>query len=215
MSGRKKIVSGVIVVLAVAALTVTVVIVVARTHNPNVAGLYSAQDGREIRIAKDGTLTEAGLPSIGIARRTPLPYWVRGNSIIVGREKVKSPGNAPVAFKVQKDGRLVGWGTVWRKYTVEPNRPLSLVGTYTSVSGDGETLALDRNGAVYVTQPLPTGETVGGGIWVAGKDTVTVTYPVPQRNTNKTVYSVQGGNLTGGGKQLTRTSNRAIVPATL
>ena len=216
MSGRKKIIAGVVVILAVAAVTVTAVLVATRTHNPDVAGLYSAQNGREIRMAKDGTLTEAALPSIGFAVRVPLRYWVRGNSIIVGPASAKSPSNAPVTFKIKEDGRLVGWGTVWREYKVEPYRPSSVIGTYTSVSGDGETLALDRNGAVYATQPLPTGETVGSGIWVAGKDTVTVTYPVPQmKNTSKTVYSVQGGNLSGGGKQLVRTSNRAIVPATL
>lgn len=214
MSGWKKIVLGVIAVVVLAAVTITVVLVATRTHNPDVAGLYSAQNGREIRMAKDGILTEAALPVIGIMVRTPLPYWVRGNSIIVGPKTAKSPGNAPVTFRIQKDGRLVGWGTVWRKYTVEPNRPPSLVGTYTSVSGDGETIALDTNGAAYVTQPLPTGEEVGSGIWVAGKDSMTVTYPVPQMSTNKTVYSVQGENLVGGGKQLVRTSNRAIVPAT-
>jgi hypothetical protein len=104
---------------------------------------------------------------------------------------------------------LVGWDTVWVKHAVAPNRPSSLVGTYTSTASDGQTLALDKNGAVYDTQPLPTGETVGDGTWVADRNVVTVTYGV-----QKMTYTINGKSLVGQGKELVKTSDRAIVPAT-
>lgn len=207
MNHQKRLITGIIAVLLVATGTVTAVLIAVWTHSNDVVGLYSAQDGREIRLTKNGTLAIAALPSIAFAGRTPLQYWVSGNHIIVGSDKARSTA----AFKIHADGRLVGWSTVWRKYRVEPHRPLSLVGTYTSVSGDGEVLALDRNGAVYITQPLPTGETISSGIWVAGQDNVTVSCPDAN---HKTVYSIQGGNLVCGSKKLERTSRRTIVPAT-
>ncbi len=210
MSHRTKILLSIIVVLAVIVVTITVVMVTFQIEDRDVVGLYSAQNGREIRLAEDGKLTEATLPVVGIAVRTPLRYWVRGNQVFVGPEKAKSPKGIPVTFKVQADGRLVGWDTVWRKYRVEPNRPPAIVGTYTSVPG--ETIALDTNGAVYYEKPLPRGEEVGSGIWVAGKDCITITYP---NANNKTVFVLEDGNLVGGGKRFVRTADRAIVPATL
>lgn len=198
-------------VLTVATVTVVAVLALTQSAVPEIAGLYSAQNGREIRLTRNGALTEATLPSIGAFMRSPLRYRIRGNDIFVWPANTEFTSSVPVTFKIRGNGLLVGWGTIWRKYKVEPCRPSALVGTYTSVSGDGQTLTLDRNGAVYCTQPLPTGETVGSGTWVAGKDGVTVTYPYVR---SKTVYSVQGGNLIGGGKQLARTSNRAIVPVT-
>ena len=189
-------------------LVVLGTIVVLQVEDRDVIGLYHAQNGREIRFAENGRLTEATLPVLGIARRTPLRYWVRGNRVFAGQETAKSPKGIPVTFRVQADGRLVGWDTIWRKYRVEPNRPPSLVATYTSVPG--ETIALDTNGAAYYTKPLPRGEEVGSGIWVAGKGGVTITYP----GNNKTTYVVEDGNLVSAGKRFVRTADRAIVPAT-
>jgi hypothetical protein len=209
MNRKLKIVAG-IVVVAVAVVTVAVVLVVTRTPKPNVVGIYTGQNGREIHLAKDGTLTVIGLQYIGTATRVPMRYWVTGNNITVGTGESKSPPKGPTTFKIEGYNRLVGCDTVWVKHTVEPNRPSSLVGTYTSTASDGQTLALDKNGAIYVTQPLPTGETVGDGTWVADRNVVTVTYGV-----QKMTYTINGKSLVGGGKELVKTSDRAIVPATL
>jgi len=215
---QKKIVARIVIVLVVVvAVTVAVVSIVTRTPKPDVVGIYTGKDGREIHLDKDGTFTEiGGLPSIGTATRVPMRYWVTGNNITVVTGKSKSPPKGPTTFKVEGKNGLVGWGTVWVKHTVEPNRPSSLVGTYTSTASDGETLALDKNGAVYVTQPEPTGQTVGAGTWVATENTVTVTYPdLEMKNTLKTTYTINGKNLVWQGKELVKTSDRAIVPATL
>ena len=214
---QKKIVARIVIVLVVVvAVTVAVVSIVTRTPKPDVVGIYTAQNGREIHLDKDGTFTEiGGLPSIGTATRVPMRYWVTGNNITVGTGKSNS-SKGPTTFKVEGKNGLVGWNTVWVKQLVRPNRPTSLVGTYTSNSSDGETLALDKNGAVYVTQPEPTGETVGSGTWVATKNTVTVTYPdLEMKNTLKTTYAINGKSLVWQGKELVKTSDRAIVPATL
>jgi len=215
MSRKKKTVAGIVVAaVVVVVVTVAVVLVVNRTPKPtprpDVAGIYTGQNGREIHLDKDGTLTVIGLQTIGIATRVPMRYWVTGDNITVGTGKSKSPPKGLTTFKIEGYNRLVGWDTVWVKHTVEPNRPSSLVGTYTSTASDGQTLALDKNGAVYVTQPLPTGETVGDGTWVADRNVVTVTYGV-----QKMTYTINGKSLVGQGKELAKTSDRAIVPATL
>ncbi len=210
MNRKQKILAGIVVVLVVVVVVVAVVLVVTRTPRPDVAGIYTGQNGREIHLAKDGTLTVIGLQYIGTATRVPMRYWVTGDNITVGTGKSKSPPKGPTTFKIKGNNRLVGWDTVWVKHTVEPNRPSSLVGTYTSTASDGQTLALDENGAVYYTQPLPTGETVGDGTWVADRNVVTVTYGL-----QKITYTINGKSLVGGGKVLVKTSDRAIVPATL
>lgn len=206
-------------VFALVLLTVLAGVVVAvatRESRPDIVGIYTGQNGREIHLAKDGTLTVIGLQYIGTATRVPMRYWVTGNNITVGTGKSKSPPKGPTTFKIEGYNRLVGWDTVWVKHTVEPNRPSSLVGTYTSTASDGQTLALDKNGAVYVTQPLPTGETVGDGTWVAANNTVTVTYPSHGKERPMTsTYTINGNSLAGEGKELVKTSDRAIVPATL
>jgi len=213
MNRKHKILAGIVVVLAV--VTVTVVVLVSQAPKPDVAGIYTGQNGREIHLDKDGTLTVIGLQTIGIATRAPMRYWVTGNNITVGTGKSKSSPKGPLTFKIEGNNRLVGWDTVWAKHTVEPNRPSSLVGTYTSTASDGQTLALDKNGAVYVTQPEPTGQTVGSGTWVATKNTVTVTYPdLEMKNTLKTTYTINGKNLVGQSKEFVRTSDSAVVPIT-
>jgi len=211
--GVKAIIGTVIVLLA---LAVTITLVVTRQDRLDVAGIYTGQNGREIHLSEDGTLKVIGLQTIGAMTRVPLRYWVSGRDILLGNLNSKSPSKGPVVFKVEPDNNLVGWDTIWFKNVIPLNRPSSLVGTYTSIAGDGQTLALDKNGAAYVTQPLPTGETVGDGTWVAANNTITVTYAGNGKgNPRKSTYAVNGTSLLGGGKELTRTSFSAIVPATL
>jgi hypothetical protein len=208
MNRKKKIIAGIVVVaVVVVVVTVAVIFIVTRSPSPDVVGTYTGQNGREIKLADDGTFTEITRPPWGMMPKGPNHYWVSGNNITIGDSK--SPPKGPTTFKIEGYNRLVGWDTVWVKHTVEPNRPSSLVGTYTSTASDGQTLALDKNGAVYVTQPLPTGKTVGGGTWVADRNVVTIAYGV-----QKMTYTINGKSLVGGGKELAKTSDRAIVPAT-
>jgi len=168
----------------------------------DVVGTYTGQDGREIRLAEDGIFSE--IPdSLGGFRPGTLRYWVTGNSITIGASK--SRPNVSPTFKVEGNNRLVGDSTVWIKQSVKPNRPSSLVGTYTS--SDGESLALDKNGSIYDSQQLPTGSSARTGIWVAGNDAVKVTY-----SEEATTYTISGNNLVGGGKEFVKKSNDTIVP---
>lgn len=215
MDRKKKLVTSSIAFLAVAVGTVAVVLLVVRTPAPDVAGIYTALNGSEIHLAEDGSLTEMGLPTVGGFPRVPLRYRVEGSNIIVVSGNSDSSPKGLINFKIQSDGGLIGWDTAWNKLAVAPPRPPSLVGTYTATPGDGQTLALDKNGAVYTAQPLPTGETVRGGTWVAAENTVTVTYPsYGKASPLKITYTVNGNSLAGEGKELVKTSERAIVPAT-
>jgi hypothetical protein len=216
-SQKKKIVAGIVIVLAVVVVvTVAVVLVVTRTPQPDVVGIYTGQNGREIKLAEDGTFTETALPLGGLAGNGPNHYWVSGNNITIGDAKSRPEG--PPTFKIEGNNQLVGYGTVWVKQLVEPNRPSSLVGTY--ASSDGESLALFNNGAAYDSQLDSQREPSGGfympgGNWVAGKNTVTVTYPdLEMSKTLKTTYTINGKNLVGGGKELVKKSDDAMAPAT-
>jgi|GEM_PF-1675133 len=208
---RKQIVAGIIIVLVVAAVTVAVVSIVTRTPKPNVVGIYTGQNGREIHLAKDGTFTEITLPRWGLTAKGPNHYWVSGKSITIGDSKSRPKG--PPTFKVEGNNRLVGYGTVWVRHLVEPNRPSSIVGTY--ASSDGETLALNKNGAAYDSRQEPLGFSARLGTWVAGKNTVTVTFPNYGKGSPlATTYAINGKNLVGGGKELVKTSDDAKAPLT-
>ena len=55
-----------------------------------------------------------------------------------------------------------------------------------------------------------------GGNWVAGKNTVTVTYPnIQLTNTLQMTYTINGKNLVGEGKELVKTSDDGMVPTTI
>jgi hypothetical protein len=104
---------------------------------------------------------------------------------------------------------------------VEPNRPSSLVGTYTA--SDGESLALNKNGAAYESHYESQEEhlvySARVGTWVAGKNAVLVTYPdihsdVRMSHPVTTTYAINGKTLVGGGKELVKTADDAIVPLT-
>jgi len=209
---QKKIVAGIVLVLTVVVVvTVAVVSIVTRTPKPDVVGIYTGQNGREIKLAQDGTFTEITQPPWVMGGKGPNHYWVSGNNITIGGSKSRPEG--PPTFKVEGNNRLIGYDTVWAKHLVDPNRPSSLVGTY--ASSDGESLALCKNGAVYDTQQEPSGFTARAATWVAGKNTVTVTYPDFQMNNPlHTTYTINGKNLVGGGKELVKKSDDAIAPLT-
>lgn len=219
-SHKKKIVSGIVIVLVVAVVTVAVVLVVTRTPNPNVVGTYVGFNGaEEMSLAKDGTLTPAPISFGGQTGPATQRYWVRGNNIWIDDPK------GPPALKIKGNNRLVGGNNrVWVKQLVKPNRPASLVGTYTSWKPSAESnppssstvpylipysdgvyseswLELDENGGAYVEQPQDGGSSEQSGIWVANKNVVTVTF-----NTEKMTYTIKGKNLVGGGKELAKTS---------
>ena len=60
---QKKIVAGIVLVLTVVVVvTVAVVSIVTRTPKPDVVGIYTGQNGREIKLAQDGTFTEITQP---------------------------------------------------------------------------------------------------------------------------------------------------------
>ena len=214
---KKKIIAGVAIVTVFVGVTVAVVLVMTRTPKPDVVGIYTGQNGREIRLAEDGTFTEITQPHWGLTAKGPNHYWVSGNSIIIGDSTSRPKG--PPTFKVEGGNRLIGYGTVWVKQVVKPNRPSSLVGTY--ASSDGESLALDTNGAAYDSQQEPSPPTAQSlvsarvGTWVAGKNTVTVTYPNYGKGSPlATTYTIDGENLIGGGKELVKKSDNAIAPLT-
>lgn len=197
MNHKKKIVAGIAV--AVAFVAVVVVLVVTLTSKPNVVGTYVGYNGnQEITLARDGTLTR--IPAyFGMSPPSPWRYWVSGDNIIIGTPK------GPPSFKIEGNNRLVTDGQVWVKQLVKPNRPSSLVGTYTS--SDRESLALDKNGAAYDSQSLQNGSSARGGTWFADKNVVTVIFL-----NNKVTYTINGKNLMGQGKEFVRTSDTAIVP---
>jgi hypothetical protein len=211
MNRKKKIVAGIVVIVVVVVAAVAVVLVVTRTPRPDVAGIYTGQNGREIHLARDGTFTEITQPIWGLMAKGPNYYWVSGDNITIGDSK-SGPKGTPT-FKIEANNRLVGWNTVWVKQLVEPNRPRPLVGTY--ASSDGEALALDESGAAYDSQQGPSSLMARVGTWVAGKNTVTVTYPNHGKGSiPTTTYTINGKNLSEGGKELVKKSNNAIAPLT-
>jgi hypothetical protein len=202
MNRKKKIVAGIVIVLVAVVAVTVVVLVVTRTPRPNVVGTYVGLKGaEEITLAKDGTFTEIPV-SFDLSGPPTLHYWVSGNNITIGTPK------GPPTYKIEGNNRLVVDGTVWVKQLVKPNRPSSLVGTYTS--SNGESLALDKNGAAYDTQQSQYGGSARGGTWFAGKNVVTAIFLK-----KKMTYTIDGKNLVGQGKEFAKTSDRAIVPATL
>ena len=209
---QKKTVGGIVLVLTVVVVvTVAVVSIVTRTPKPDVVGIYTGQNGREIKLAQDGTFTEITQPPWVMGGKGPNHYWVSGNNITIGGSKSRPEG--PPTFKVEGNNRLVGYGTVWLKHLVEPNRPAALAGTY--ASSDGESLALNKNGAAWDSQQENSGLSARVGTWVAEKNGVTVTYPdIQRKNVLKTAYTINGKNLVGGGKELVKKSDNAIVPTT-
>ena len=203
----------VFVLVLLAVVAGVVVAVATRESRPDVAGIYTGQNGGEIHLAKDGTFTRITIPLFAraLSVKGSSHYWVSGNTITIGG--TKSGPQGPPTFKVEGNNRLVGDGTVWVKQSVEPNRPSSLVGTY--VSSDGETLALYKNGAIYDSQLDSQRQPSGGyyGTWVAGKNIVTVTYPdLAMKNALKTAYTINGKNLAGGGKEFVKKSDKAMTP---
>jgi hypothetical protein len=210
----KKIIAVVLVVIVLA--TIGVVLAVTLNTHPDVVGSYKGDDGREINLAKDGTFTEITKPPGGLTAKGPDYYWVNGNKITIGDSKSQPKG--PPTFTVEKNNRLVGYGTAWVKQLVQPNRPISLVGTYTS--SDGESLALAKNGAAYESrQEGPSEFSARVGTWVAGKNVVSVTYPdihsdIRTSHPVTTTYAINGKTLVGGGKELVKTADDAIVPLT-
>lgn len=169
MSRKKEIVAGIVVVLAVVVVTIALVMIVTRTPKPDVVGTYSGRNGsEEIILTKDGTFTHIPV-SFGASGPSTLRYWVSGNKITTGYSTSRPTG---IEFKVEGNNRLVGWGTTWVK--AKPNRPSSLVGTYTS--SDRESLALDKSGAAYDSQQSQNGGPLRGGTWVAGKNVVTAMF---------------------------------------
>jgi hypothetical protein len=214
-SKRKKIIAVVLVVIVL--VTVGVVLAVTLNTHPDVVGSYKGDDGREIILAKDGTFTDITKPVWGLTAKGPVHYWVNGNKITIGDSKSRPKG--PPTFKVEGNNRLVGYGTVWVKQLVEPNRPSSLVGTYTA--SDGESLALNKNGAVYESHYESQEEhlvySARVGTWVAGKNAVLVTYPdihsdVRMSHPVTTTYAINGKTLVGGGKTLVKISDAVTVP---
>ncbi len=192
--------------LVLLAVLVGVVVAVAtRKPHPDIIGLYTAENGEEIRFGKNGTFTDIPRPPWGLQPREMNHYRVSGNNITVWDSK--SEPKEPITIKI-KGKRLVGYGSLWTRQLVEPNRPAYLLGTY--ASSDGQSLALDKNGAVYDMQQLPSGYSAGMGIWVAGNDVVKVTYHEGAAQT--TTYTISGKNLVGGGKEFVKKSNDAIVP---
>jgi hypothetical protein len=213
----KKIIAVVLVVIVL--VTVGVVLAVTLNTHPDVVGSYKGDDGREIILAKDGTFTDITKPVWGLTAKGPVHYWVNGNKITIGDSKSRPKG--PPTFKVEGNNRLVGYGTAWVKQLVEPNRPSSLVGTYTA--SDGESLALNKNGAAYESHYESQEEhlvySARVGTWVAGKNAVLVTYPdihsdVRMSHPVTTTYAINGKTLVGGGKELVKTADDAIVPLT-
>jgi len=197
MTRKKKIVAGIVVVV-VAVVTVAVVLVVTRTPTPSVVGTYVGLKGaEEMTLAEDGTFTEIPV-SFDLSGPPTLRYWVSGNNVTVGTPK------GPPTYKI---GGLVVDGRVWVKQLVKPNRPSSLVGTYTS--SNGESLALDNNGAAYDSQQTPYGGSARGGTWFAGKNVVTAIFL-----NKKMTYTINGKNLVGQSKEFVRTSDTAILPVT-
>ena len=182
------------------------VAVATRQSHPDIVGLYTDKKGLEIRFGKNGTFTDVPRPPWGLEPREMNHYWVSGNNITIGDSKTEPKG--PATFKI-KGKQLIGYGTRWTRKLVEPNRPAPLLGTYTS--SDGESLALDKNGAVYDSQQLPSGSSAKMGIWVAGNDAIKVMYQVGPPGQTAT-YTISGKNLLGGGKEFVKKSNDVIVP---
>ena len=202
MNRKHKIIAGIVVVLAVLVVTVAVVSILTLTTKHGVAGTYTGDNGsREITLTKDGTFTHIPISS-GISEPATLRYWVSGNKITTGVSTSRLSG---IDFEVERNNRLIGWGSTWVK--VKPNRPPSLVGTYTA--SDRESLALDKSGAAYDSQQSQNGGSVRGGTWVAGKNVVTAIFL-----TEKTTYTINGKNLVGQSKEFVRTSDSAVVPIT-
>jgi hypothetical protein len=212
MSRQKKMtVAGIVIALVVVvAATVAVVSIVTRTTRSDVVGTYVGQNGREITLDKYGIFTE--ITRFPMGTQIPTRYWVSGNNITIGNSKSR-PNAGPPAFKVEGNNKLVGDGTVWVKQLVKRNRPSSLVGTY--ASGDGTSLILAKNGAAVELGYAPSAVAPAKYcVWVAGNNTITVTFPDFQMNYRlHTTYTINGKNLTGEGKLLVRTSDSAIVPA--
>ena len=196
-------------VFALVLLVVLIGVVVAvatRQSHPDIVGLYADKNGLEIRFGKNGTFTDVLRPPWGLEPREMNHYWVSGNYITIGDSKTEPEG--PATFKI-KGKQLIGYGTLWTRKLVEPNRPAPLLGTYTS--SDGESLALDKNGAVYDVQQLPSGSSAKMGIWVAGNDAIKVMYQVGPPGQTAT-YTISGKNLVGGDKEFVKKSNDVIVP---
>jgi hypothetical protein len=213
----KKIIAVVLVVIVLA--TIGVVLAVTLNTHPDVVGSYKGDDGREITLDKYGIFMDITMSPWTLSPRGLGHYWVSGNRITIGYSELRP--KVPTTFTIEKSNRLVGYGTAWVKQLVEPNRPSSLVGTYTA--SDGESLALNKNGAAYESHYESQEEhlvySARVGTWVAGKNAVLVTYPdihsdVRMSHPVTTTYAINGKTLVGGGKELVKTADDAIVPLT-
>lgn len=200
---KKMFVVGIVVILVV---VVAVVAVVTLTSTPGVAGTYMGRSGGvQITLAKDGSFTQN--PSLS-GLNSPDHYWVNGKNVAIGIA-TSGPKGWPSVLKIEGKDRLVGFGTVWVK--LKPNWPSSLFGTY--ISSDKELLVLGDDGAVADIPHKPSSVAGWTGTWVAGKNTVTVTYPNLEKGSPlKTTYTINGKNLTGGGKEFVKKWNPGVTP---
>jgi uncharacterized membrane protein len=215
-SKRKKTIAGIVAVLvAIVLVAVGVVLVVTLTTQPNVIGTYTSRGGMVIRFSKGGVYTDIWLQETSEGwppgqLPTPNHYWVDGNKITIGNSKSGPKG--PPAFTVVNNNRLVGTGPnyagIWVKQLVKlNNRPASLVGTYTAVGY--ETLLLYKSGAAYDKLTIGAFEQLRTGTWVAGKNSISVTYStsIGTLHLRTMTYTINGKNLVGEGTTLAKTSN--------
>lgn len=193
-------------VLFVVALGVTIAFL---TTEPvgYISGTYVNDAGQEIAFYKDGTFKDILRFSSGIFSAPNYDrYWRSGNDITIGNT-VAGPLPDPT-FRIRGE-QLVGYDSLWNRQTVRPDRPANLLGTYTST--DKETISLDRSGAIYDSQSLPTGSMVRMGIWKVENGNVSATYGRGET----LIYAPVAGNLLLNGKELVKQTDETIVPATI